>query len=79
MIGEILVGIALGPSLLGQISPRLQSYLFSASDVPIFKIVAELGLVLFMFVVGMEVVDETALSISACSRNVLSRCGDCWV
>ena len=55
VIGEILVGIALGPSLLGQISPRLQSYLFSASDVPIFKIVAELGLVLFMFVVGMEV------------------------
>jgi len=55
VIGEILVGIALGPSLLGQISPRLQTYLFSASDVPIFKIVAELGLVLFMFVVGMEV------------------------
>ncbi len=55
VIGEILVGIALGPSLLGKVSPSLQNYLFGAGDVPIFKIVAELGLVLFMFIVGMEV------------------------
>ncbi|MCU1393274.1 MAG: sodium/hydrogen exchanger [Ilumatobacteraceae bacterium] len=55
VIGEVLVGIALGPSLLGQISPSLQSRLFNVIDIPFFKLVASLGLVLFMFIVGLEV------------------------
>ncbi len=55
VIGEILVGIALGPSLLGVIAPDLRDYLFNSSDLPFFKLVASLGLVLFMFIVGMEV------------------------
>ncbi|MCU1400317.1 MAG: Transporter, family [Acidimicrobiales bacterium] len=55
VIGEILVGIALGPSLLGQVAPGVRDYLFNAVDIPFFKLVASLGLVLFMFIVGMEV------------------------
>ncbi len=55
VIGEILVGIALGPSLLGVIAPDVQAFLFAATDLPFFKLVASLGLVLFMFIVGMEV------------------------
>lgn len=55
VIGEILVGIALGPSLLGVIWPEARTYLFNSIDLPFFKLVATLGLVLFMFIVGMEV------------------------
>jgi Kef-type K+ transport system membrane component KefB len=55
VIGEILVGIALGPSLLGVIKPGLPEQLFPTSIVPSLKMVSEIGLVLFMFTVGMEV------------------------
>ena len=55
VIGEILVGIALGPSLLGVVWPEARTYLFNSVDLPFFKLVATLGLVLFMFVVGLEV------------------------
>src|SRR6187431_830009 len=55
VIGEILVGIALGPSLLGVVWPEAQEFLFNTVDLPFFKLVASLGLVLFMFIVGMEV------------------------
>ncbi len=55
VIGEILVGIALGPSLLGEVWPEARDYLFNKVDIPFFKLVASLGLVLFMFIVGMEV------------------------
>ncbi len=55
VIGEILIGIALGPSLLKRVWPSLHETLFSSADLPFFKLVASLGLVLFMFIVGMEV------------------------
>ena len=55
VIGEILVGVALGPSLLGQVWPEARNYLFNSVDLPFFRLVASLGLVLFMFIVGMEV------------------------
>ncbi len=55
VIGEILVGVALGPSLLGQVWPEAKDFLFNSVDLPFFRLVASLGLVLFMFVVGMEV------------------------
>lgn len=55
VIGEILVGIALGPSLLGQLPGDLDEKLFPASIQPYLKIVASIGLVLFMFIVGLEV------------------------
>jgi Kef-type K+ transport system membrane component KefB len=55
VIGEILVGIALGPSLLGLLPGDLDTALFPESIRPYLKVVASLGLVLFMFIVGMEV------------------------
>jgi len=55
VIGEVLVGIALGPSILGVVAPDVRDYLFNAIDLPFFRLVASLGLVLFMFIVGMEV------------------------
>lgn len=55
VIGEILVGIALGPSLLGLLPGDLDTLLFPEAIRPYLKVVASLGLVLFMFIVGLEV------------------------
>lgn len=55
VIGEILVGIALGPSLLGQLPGDLDERLFSDGTIPFLQVVAQIGIVLFMFVIGLEV------------------------
>jgi Kef-type K+ transport system membrane component KefB len=54
VIGEVLSGILLGPSLLGRLAPGVESYLFPASARPALGVVAQLGIVLYMFVVGLE-------------------------
>ena len=54
MIGEIIAGIFLGPSILGMISPDLFSFLFPLNSMGNLHIISQLGLVLFMFIVGME-------------------------
>jgi Kef-type K+ transport system membrane component KefB len=54
VIGEIVAGIALGPSLLGLLPGDLDGHLFPTEVVPYLKILAQLGLVLFMFIVGLE-------------------------
>jgi Kef-type K+ transport system membrane component KefB len=54
VIGEVLAGILLGPSLLGRISPELSAYVLPQSAAPYLGIVAELGVVLYMFLVGLE-------------------------
>lgn len=54
VIGEILAGIMLGPSLLGSISPEAYQFLFPASSLGYLQILSQIGLILFMFVVGME-------------------------
>ncbi|GHF31681.1 hypothetical protein GCM10010218_10690 [Streptomyces mashuensis] len=54
VIGEIAAGIALGPSLLGSLSPGTAHWLFPSSVTPMFQGLAQAGLVLFMFGVGQE-------------------------
>lgn len=54
VIGEIVAGIALGPSLLGLLPGHLDTLLFPPEVLPYLKILAQLGLVLFMFIVGLE-------------------------
>ncbi|OQQ19062.1 cation/H(+) antiporter [Streptomyces sp. M41(2017)] len=54
VIGEILTGIALGPSLLGAVWPSGQRWLFPADLLPVINALAQVGLVLFMFLVGYE-------------------------
>ena len=71
VIGEILVGIALGPSLLGAIRPGLPAQLFPTTVVPSLKMVSEIGLVLFMFTVGMEV-DVASMRRSGRQAAVIS-------
>ncbi len=61
VIGEVVAGIILGPSLLGEFSPQLMHYLIpSVGDDPnqlvvtSLKTIAQLGVVLYMFIVGLE-------------------------
>ena len=48
-------GIALGPSLLGRFFPGVFAYCFPTSSIPALTVLSQLGLLLFMFVVGLEV------------------------
>jgi Kef-type K+ transport system membrane component KefB len=54
VIGEILAGILLGPSLLGRVAPAVSAYVFPASVAPALNIISQVGVILFMFLVGVE-------------------------
>ncbi len=54
VIAEIAAGIMLGPSLLGWLAPELSAALFPATSLGLLQIVSQVGLVLFMFLVGLE-------------------------
>ncbi len=54
VIGEMIAGIMLGPSLLGVVSPQTMTFLFPASSMGTLQLLSQIGVILFMFVVGME-------------------------
>jgi Kef-type K+ transport system membrane component KefB len=54
VIGEMIAGILLGPSLVGAFAPTLQMTLFPPSSLGVLAAVSQIGLVLYMFVVGMH-------------------------
>ena len=54
VIGEMVAGIILGPSLLGALFPTAQSFLFPASSMGPLRTLSQLGVILFMFVVGLD-------------------------
>ena len=54
VIGEMIAGVLLGPSLFGIIAPDLFQTVFSTASRPVLFAVAQLGLSLYMFVVGLE-------------------------
>lgn len=54
VIGEIVAGIVLGPSVLGFFFPDAFHFLFPASSLTNLELLSQVGLILFMFVIGME-------------------------
>jgi Kef-type K+ transport system membrane component KefB len=54
IVGEIIAGIALGPSLLGWISPPGFAFLFPPEAVTFINATARVGIILYMFLVGLE-------------------------
>jgi Kef-type K+ transport system membrane component KefB len=54
VIGQLIAGIALGPSLLGRLDPGVLHALFPAAVVPYLNVVSQVALVLFLFAVGYE-------------------------
>lgn len=54
VIGEIIAGIVLGPSLVGTYFPEFSGFLFPKASLPNLKFFSQIGLILFMFIIGME-------------------------
>jgi Kef-type K+ transport system membrane component KefB len=54
VIGEVVAGIALGPSFLGALAPEVSAYILPPSVAPTLGLFAQIGVILFMFLVGME-------------------------
>jgi len=55
VMGEMVAGIVLGPSVLGFFWPQISSFLFPAASLGTLGVLSQIGVVLFMFIVGMEV------------------------
>jgi len=54
VVGEIAAGLLLGPTALGRLAPAASAYLFSDLTQPVFAVLGHLGLVLLMFLIGLE-------------------------
>jgi len=54
VIAEIAAGVMLGPSLLGWVAPSAATFLFPVTSLPVLQLLSQIGVVLFMFVVGLE-------------------------
>ena len=73
VIGEMFVGIALGPSLLGWSMPTVSNFLFPTTGLGLnaLQMLSQVGVLLFMFVVGMEL-DLKAVRQKAQSAILIS-------
>jgi Kef-type K+ transport system membrane component KefB len=54
VIGEVLAGIVLGPSLLGRVAPGASQWVLPDSVAPLLGVISQLGVILYMFLVGLE-------------------------
>ena len=71
VIGEIIAGIVLGPSLVGMYFPEFSAALFPEESLGNLKFLSQIGLILFMFVIGMEL-DVKILKNKASEAIVIS-------
>jgi Kef-type K+ transport system membrane component KefB len=55
VIGEMVAGIFLGPTLLGRMFPELQEFLFPKQAMPVLFVLSQVALALYMFLVGLEI------------------------
>jgi Kef-type K+ transport system membrane component KefB len=74
VVGEIIGGILIGPSVLGRLAPGISSHLFNKATTSTFESFSTIGLILYLFLIGMELDYEqlykrrgTALFASATS------------
>jgi Kef-type K+ transport system membrane component KefB len=54
VVGEMIAGVLLGPSLLGAVAPRLEADLFPKALLPVIYVAGQLGLAALMFQAGRE-------------------------
>ena len=54
VMGEIIAGILLGPSLLGMVFPEANAFLFPVNSLGNLQLISQIGLILFMFIIGMD-------------------------
>ena len=55
VMGEVIAGITLGPTVLGAVAPEVSTALFPSDIIPFIGVVAQLGLIFYMFMVGLEI------------------------
>ncbi len=53
VVGEMIAGVLLGPSLFGALAPEVQAFLFPKESKPILFVIAQFGVGLYMFLVGL--------------------------
>jgi Kef-type K+ transport system membrane component KefB len=58
VVGEMIAGVVMGPSLFGLLFPAAQGWLFPEQSRPILFAVSQVGLALYMFLVGVELRSE---------------------
>ena len=71
VIGEIVAGIILGPSIVGLIFPQINEFLFPAASLITLNFLSQIGLILFMFIIGMEL-DLKAIGKQAYGAVIIS-------
>jgi Kef-type K+ transport system membrane component KefB len=71
VIGEIVAGIILGPSIVGAYFPELTNFLFPAASLSTLSFISQIGLILFMFIIGMEL-DLKAIGKQAYGAVIIS-------
>lgn len=54
VVGEMAAGIFLGPSIFGAIAPAASAYIFPAGSLDYLNALSQVGLLLFMFLIGLE-------------------------
>ena len=54
VMGEVVGGLLLGPSVLGRLSPEAAAFLLPPESAPFLGVIAQLGVILYMFLVGLE-------------------------
>src|SRR5688572_23852489 len=54
VMGEMVAGIVMGPSVLGFFFPDAMSFIFPQTSLETLRLLSQIGVVLFMFIVGME-------------------------
>ena len=71
VIGEIVAGIALGPSVLGLFFPTVSDYIFPPASLGNLQFLSQVGLILFMFVIGLEL-DSGLIAKQAYAAVIIS-------
>src|SRR5437016_9528673 len=59
VVGEMIAGVFMGPSLLGIFAPQVQHWIFPPESLKVLYVGAQLGVGLYMFLVGVEFDTET--------------------
>jgi Kef-type K+ transport system membrane component KefB len=71
VVGETIAGIVLGPSLLGLLFPGAFHFIFPVESLPNLRFLSQIGLILFMFIVGLEL-DNRMLRKQAFEAVIIS-------
>lgn len=71
VVGEMVAGILLGPSLLGHFAPGFSAYILPHSVAPLLNVMSQVGVILYMFLVGLDL-DISSLKTRAHATITIS-------